>query len=350
MRLKPAVVALLIALSAGCGTSASPGYSLDAGRDDSGNITLATGDAAGARGLDATIERGQVAVRLITLSCAGDCATVQAVGTGGYPPYTYAWENGSTNPVRQVCPASDTAYSVKVTDAGGSDENLRPPQTAGASVTADVLACPDGGPGDAAAAVPSTDGCVGGFVNPSIDGTPQTAVGGAWDAPGWTQCPNGLGPAYLANATANPGNGVTYPAPSSGPTYAVFAVQGSSSPQGSDDGFGQTLCAPLEAGASFRLDSRWIAGSPEAAGSLVQLQILEGPTVCPGVTEALSGSSWLVPITQTWNTYCVTIDAMQGPVASITFTAYVNNVDGTVDPNATALILVDDIVPVSSCP
>lgn len=190
--MKPAVVALLIALSADCGTSANSGYSLDAGGDESGNITFATGDAAGAQGLDAGldayIEQGQVAVRLITLSCAGDCATVQAVGTGGDPPYTYAWENGSTNPVRQVCPASDTAYSVKVTDTGGSGENLRPPQTAGASVTADVLACPDGGPGDAAPAVLSTDACVGGFVNPSIEGTPQTASEGAWDASGWTQC------------------------------------------------------------------------------------------------------------------------------------------------------------------
>jgi hypothetical protein len=91
-------------------------------------------------------------VKLITLGCAGDCATVQAVGTGGNAPYSYAWENGSTNPVRQVCPASDTAYSVKVTDTGQTGEVPRPSQTATASVTASVLACDaglacDGGPG-----------------------------------------------------------------------------------------------------------------------------------------------------------------------------------------------------------
>jgi hypothetical protein len=108
------------------------------------------GDASGAEGgLDAYIAQGKVAVKLITLSCAGSCATVQAVGTGGSPPYSYIWENGTTNPVRQICPTADTGYSVSVTDTGESGELSRPSQTAKASVTADVLDCPDAGAVDA---------------------------------------------------------------------------------------------------------------------------------------------------------------------------------------------------------
>jgi hypothetical protein len=304
------------------------------GGDDSGNVTFATGDAAGAQGIDAYIEQGQVAVRLITLSCAGDCATVQAVGTGGYPPYTYAWENGSTNPVRQVCPASDTAYSVKVTDTGGSGENLRPPQTAGASVTADVLACPDGGPGDAAAVL-STDGCVGGFVNPSIDGTPQTAVGGAWDASGWTQCPclcPTMGdPSYLANQSTS-ALGQYYPAPSAGQTYAVIPIK----PGFTTTGFGQQFCAPAAAGTSFRIDAMLLDPSPP--GTTFALAVYGGEAVCnESGTMVWAAAS----LTQSWTTYCVTL-AQATP--AITFNGAYNN------PAATALILIDNIVPVSSCP
>ena len=48
-------------------------------------------------GLDAYIEKGQVAVSIFTVGCSGrSCAkAVQAVGTGGEPPYTFQWENGS---------------------------------------------------------------------------------------------------------------------------------------------------------------------------------------------------------------------------------------------------------------
>jgi hypothetical protein len=134
----------LMALFA-CGTAADRGY-IDVGRDDPGSGGFVTGDGGG-QGLDAYIEQGPVAVKLVTLSCSGECATVQAVGTGGAPPYTYAWEDGSTAPVRKVCPASNTAYSVEVTDSGETGELPKPPQTARASVTADVLACTDGGHG-----------------------------------------------------------------------------------------------------------------------------------------------------------------------------------------------------------
>jgi len=86
-----------------------------------------------------------VAVKVITLSCAGDCAMVEAVGTGGLPPYSFKWDDGTTSATRQVCPTSSTSYDVKVTDTGTVGEVPRPAETAQASVTADLLSCPDGG-------------------------------------------------------------------------------------------------------------------------------------------------------------------------------------------------------------
>ena len=135
----------VIALFVGCGSAGNTGYSLDVGGDDAGSIAFVAGDASGAQGLDAYIERSDVAVAFITLSCAGDCAAVEAVGTGGYPPYTFEWDDGSTSATRQVCPTSSMDYSVRVTDTGTVGEVSQPVQTVSASLTAAVLECPDGG-------------------------------------------------------------------------------------------------------------------------------------------------------------------------------------------------------------
>jgi hypothetical protein len=85
------------------------------------------------------------------------CAVVEAVATGGNEPYSFSWDDGSTNPQRQVCPTSTTDFHVKVTDTGTTGEIPRPAETAQASLTADVLACPDGGAMDAG---PGASSCV----------------------------------------------------------------------------------------------------------------------------------------------------------------------------------------------
>src|ERR1700722_9869894 len=125
------LAASFVVLIAACGTSAHHSQdsqgSLDGG-DDAGSFTSPVGDAGAQGGLDAYIAQGKVAVKLVTLRCSGDCATVQAVGTGGSPPYSYQWEDGSTNPVRQLCPKATTAYAVNVTDAGEAGEIPGPPQ------------------------------------------------------------------------------------------------------------------------------------------------------------------------------------------------------------------------------
>jgi hypothetical protein len=146
-------------LALGCGAGGGTNHSLDVGSGDGGRSFEPSETDGGQGAFDAHIEQGQVAVKLVTLSCSGDCATVEAVGTGGYPPYTFAWDDGSTNPVRQVCPTATARYSVTVADTGAAGEFPRPAETAQASVTADVLACPDAG-------VTSTATCDSGAATP----------------------------------------------------------------------------------------------------------------------------------------------------------------------------------------
>jgi hypothetical protein len=128
----------------GCGGNGAKSLSVGSDTDD-GGLSFVSGDAGGPGPLDAYVEQDKIAVRFITLSCSGDCATVEAVGTGGYPPYTFAWDDGPTNATRQVCPTSTTAYSVKVTDTGSASEFPRPPESVQVGLAANVLACPDGG-------------------------------------------------------------------------------------------------------------------------------------------------------------------------------------------------------------
>jgi hypothetical protein len=123
-----------------------------------------TGDAGVSRALSAHIEQDHAVVQFVTLSCAGSCADVEAVATGGNPPYSYRWEDGSTSTTRHVCPTASTSYEVAATDtAVSSGEFPRPSQVARAALTANVLACP----ADAGAVDAQTDGGAGGTLHPT---------------------------------------------------------------------------------------------------------------------------------------------------------------------------------------
>jgi hypothetical protein len=137
-------LALLFVGPLACGSHGSS-YALDVGGDDAGSLDL--GDAvAGTSGpLDAQIQQNHVDVKVVRVGCVGRCATVQAVATGGNPPYAYVWEDGSTDPTRVLCPSADASYLVTVNDTAKGGELGRASQTARASVTADVTSCPDAG-------------------------------------------------------------------------------------------------------------------------------------------------------------------------------------------------------------
>jgi hypothetical protein len=147
--MRSAVVTSMIVLTTGCGSPGNSGYSLDVGGDDSGRLSLPSsgGGATSVSSLDAHIEENQVAVSIVVLACAGDCADIEAVATGGTPPYSYEWEDGSTSEARHVCSLSSTHYSVAVTDTGTTGELGRAAQTAKSSVAASVMSCPDSGGG-----------------------------------------------------------------------------------------------------------------------------------------------------------------------------------------------------------
>ncbi len=100
-------------------------------------------DASTTWPLSAHIERDHVTVSLITVACGGGCADIVAVATGGYPPYTFTWEDGTTGAARHVCPGVDSMYVVDVTDTGnGSGEIRRNAQTTRAFLDAQVMRCP----------------------------------------------------------------------------------------------------------------------------------------------------------------------------------------------------------------
>jgi hypothetical protein len=112
------------------------------GEDDGGVFDRA--DAAAAA-FDAYIKVGQVAITFVTLGCSNGCADVEAVPTGGTAPYTFAWSDGATGATRHVCPASTSTFHVDVTDAATTGEFPTPAETVGASLTANVIACPEAG-------------------------------------------------------------------------------------------------------------------------------------------------------------------------------------------------------------
>ena len=110
---------LPVAVALGCGSHGES--SLDVGSDEGGPSFLVESGAAGGGALDAYVEDSRhIAVTFVTLSCAESCATCAGRRDGGYPPYTFKWDDGSTSPTRQVCPKSSTRYSVSVTDKGTS--------------------------------------------------------------------------------------------------------------------------------------------------------------------------------------------------------------------------------------
>jgi hypothetical protein len=151
---------VLFGLTLRCGGSRQDLYSLPVGADDDGGIFAGSDAATGP--LDAQIQQNHVAVTFVTLSCAGACATVAVVASGGNPPYSFQWSDGATTQTRQVCPTATTSYDVTVKDSGSTGEVQLPAQMVDRPLTASVLACPDGGPalgnlkGETTVTVPGT--------------------------------------------------------------------------------------------------------------------------------------------------------------------------------------------------
>jgi hypothetical protein len=152
MRRSTLAGSLAAVLAAGCGTSPHEAV-IDVGTDgDGGGPTFVSDAASSGSALDASIEQMDIAVRFVTVSCANACADVVAVATGGNPPYTFRWDDGSSQAMRHLCPTATTNYGVTVTDTARGGELASPSQSVSVPLTAKVIACPDAGP-------PPTDTC-----------------------------------------------------------------------------------------------------------------------------------------------------------------------------------------------
>lgn len=126
----------------GCGSNGVRTPVGEVGTYDPDGGRFASDDAGGPEPLDAYVEQDGTQVKIVTLTCSGPCADVQAVATNGNPPYTFMWEDGSTGAFRHVCPTATTSYSVTVRDTGMTGELVRAPMTVQVPLTADVIACP----------------------------------------------------------------------------------------------------------------------------------------------------------------------------------------------------------------
>lgn len=326
--------------SLGCGSGGNTGLAgTGGGHDPDGGgvgITLSGGEAGGA-GLAAYVEQGQVPVTLITLGCPGECASVQAVGTGGNPPYTFSWDDGSTASTRTVCPKNTTSYSVKVTDTAAGGELGSPAQTAQARLTADVLSCADGGVPDGAPAEGGAhdggalDGsgplCIG---NPSFEGMAKAP---GIDAPPWANCTaSGFDTAIIDPSI--PGALQTFPPASDGSTYLELIASYTFGTGGSGI-VTAPLCAPMRAGTSYSLQVDLANGSG-AGLTPTSLQIVGGTQFC-GMEEGL----WTSPVPgTTWSTFCATLTP-QSDWSYLTL---------ELSGEATSELFIDHIVPVASCP
>jgi hypothetical protein len=297
-----------LVIVAGCGATGAP-PDQRVGTEGNGGAAGSFGGPGGLGGisqeggvsnpLNTRIEKDGVTVTIVTLACAGECADVVAVATGGHPPYSFEWEDGSTSAARRVCPTADTSYRVSATDTGiPGGEVPVPPKTASAALTADVLDCPpDGG-------VPDGGSGTLCLTNPSFEGTPGICeVVGVSAAP-WQNCDVPGCPDIWDERQSWNGAPPGGPRATDGLTYLeLFATNTIIVAR---ESAGQELCAPLTAGTrySFTLDLsfRPEGSSAQAAGGL---EVWGAAARC-GEEQLLWRSP---PATRDWQTHCVSFVA-----------------------------------------
>jgi hypothetical protein len=320
---------LVMATSICVACSASP--SINVGNEADGSVA-GTGGASGFGGvggfggddnaLIAHIENPQaMTIEIVTISCAGDCADVIAVASGGNPGYTFAWNDGVTTATREVCPANTTTFTVTVTDTAIDDPEFHyDAQTVSAAVTAEVLECaPDAGMPDAT--VPDAGLCI---ENPSFEGPAEISVA----PPSWTTC--------LSSPDTNPSL-ATLPA-SEGATYLGLA--GFSQLLLNLESASGALCSPLvpEQEITFSVDLAMLADSLFPSTTPTVLEVWGGMTSC-GKDELL----WTSPaITRddAWTTHCATLR----PSQAYPFLLLIPSA------TSTAFVLVDNFTSGAACP
>jgi len=260
----------------------SGGFGSGSGQGGGGGIAL--GDEA----LSLHVEDiDAMTIEVITLACAGDCADVEAVASGGNPPYELEWEDGSTDAKRRVCLDASRTLSVSATDTSIDAEEFRyDAQTVTTNVTATVLDCSDGGaPPDE----PQPPLCL---ENPGFEGER-----GEGNAPtDWTVCvasPD-IAPAPGDSLTAFEGDDHVG-------LQTLFATDASES-------IGQTLCEPVRAGTAYAFRIAFANstdGSGLFPGQFVDAYVDLWAGDAPCAMDELLWTSEKIVGTQ-WSEQCVT--------------------------------------------
>jgi hypothetical protein len=325
------------------GASGSAGVGNPGG---SGGQAGTVGNADNALTVDVEDVAGMT-IEIVTLSCAGDCADIEAVARGGHAPYAFTWEDGSMNPQRRVCLDASTELTVSVTDTAFDTEEFDyRAQTASTDVTATVLDCSDGGVPDAS--VPGGDAC---FENPSFEGTAEVNItGGEFSAPLWTAC-TGPGRVQITASvwsedTAVAEQALPSPAATDGATYMRLMsciAPGCFQPfigEGTDLVW-QELCSTMRAGQtySFEID----IASPDALSA--SWGNTRGELAIWGSSESscsLDELLWTSPgLTPELRTHCVSVT----PARDTRHLSF-----AIASAPGLKLVYFDHIVPVTSCP
>lgn len=208
----PAVFAMLC-----LACSASP--TINIGNETDGAVagsggTGGFGGAAGVSGiggfggtddaLSAHVEEppSTMAIEVVTIGCAGDCANVIAVASGGHPAYSFVWNDGVTTAAREICASDTSTFRVTVTDTPIDDTEFHyDAQTVTAEITAQVIACASDGGTDAA--LPTQEVNVPGSADLWLAGQPDGTTLPAFDNTGMDVAPthSPIGVSVMAGST-----------------------------------------------------------------------------------------------------------------------------------------------------
>jgi hypothetical protein len=264
---------------------------------------------------------GSLQVSLTVANQCNGCFELHAVGLGGDAPYTFEWEDGSTSDVRQVCPGDGgDAVSVVATDA-----RARHSSAALAQLEFSDASCPP----------PAQLLCI---QNPSFEGKPAFNDTNAenFDGAPWNNCPQpSLNTPDIVNETIEQPIAVLPPAVE-GNTY-IGLQEG--------EQVSQVLCEPLSGGEELylKLDARrlYIGNGVAPDTELPLLEIWGGLSATCSREQRLWASE---PLPLTWQTYCAKLRPQQ-------FMDQITLRIETVAPlPSVTYLLVDNLVPVASCP
>lgn len=191
-----------------------------------GNHCLTVTDANGCQAINCTTITGALSINVLVqgLACFNYCdASVEAVVSGGTPPYTYLWNNGATGSVNpNLGPGT---YSVTATDANGctisGSGTVANPAQINVNLTVTNPGCGGGSPTGTATVSPSggtapyivtwSTGATGNTISGLIPGSYSVTVVdflGCSRVEGFVVIPQA---SIFLNATATPSSGCGTP-------------------------------------------------------------------------------------------------------------------------------------------